>query len=97
MSKYETHKDLLNDLKKEKEWENTEQYIDIVTKILVLRSERGLSQKDMAYMSGISIGTIRRFENFKDIKLTDLIKIANVFNYKVTINKISEEEQEWNG
>ena len=93
MSKYEKYEDLLNDLKKDKEWGNIEQYIDIVTKMLVLRNERGMSQRELALMSGVPIGTIKRFEDCKDIKLTDLIKIANIFNYKVTISKISDEEK----
>lgn len=93
MSKYETYKDLLNDLKQDKEWSTIEQYTDIAAKILMLRNERGLSQKDLAYMSGVPTKTIEKFlEDCKDIKLTDLIKIANVFNYKVTISKSKDDE-----
>ena len=93
MSKYETYEDLLNDLKKDKEWGKFRQYAEIVLIILLLRDASELSQKDLASRSGVPLRIIKRFEDCKDIKLTDLIKIANVFNYKVTINKISDEEK----
>ncbi|MBQ2717202.1 MAG: helix-turn-helix transcriptional regulator [Clostridia bacterium] len=62
------------------------QFIDVETRETVLknlqsrvrkrRKEKGLTQKELARISGVSYASIRRFENTGDISLSSLMKIA---------------------
>ena len=49
---------------------------EIVKNCKARRKESGLSQKKLAKKSGVSFGSIKRFENKGDISLSSLIKIA---------------------
>ena len=52
----------------------------IVDRVKLRRKELKLTQKDLAKRSGVSYGSIRRFENSGEISLTSLLKIANAIN-----------------
>ena len=45
-----------------------------------LRKARGFSMKDLADKSGVSYGSIRRFEEIGEISLKSLLKIAIVLD-----------------
>lgn len=52
----------------------------IVDRVKLRRKELKLTQKELAKRSGVSYGSIRRFENSGEISLTWLLKIANAIN-----------------
>ncbi len=52
----------------------------IVDRVKLRRKELKLTQKELAKRSGVSYGSIRRFENSGEISLTSLLKIANAIN-----------------
>ncbi len=52
----------------------------IVDRLKLRRKELKLTQKELAKRSGVSYGSIRRFESNGEISLTSLLKIANAIN-----------------
>jgi transcriptional regulator with XRE-family HTH domain len=60
---------------------------DLVNRFKKRRAEFGISQKELSKRSGVSYGSIRRFESTGDISLSSLLKISDVidcledFNY----------------
>lgn len=60
---------------------------DLVNRFKKRRAEFGISQKELSKRSGVSYGSIRRFESTGDISLYSLLKISDVidcledFNY----------------
>lgn len=48
----------------------------ITNNIINLRKRKKISQKELSLKSGVSYGSIRRFENEGEISLTSLTKIA---------------------
>ena len=48
----------------------------IAQNITSLRKRKKISQKELSHKSGVSYGSIRRFENEGEISLTSLTKIA---------------------
>lgn len=46
----------------------------------VLRKKIGYSQQELAYRSGVSLGSIKRFERTGLISLESLLKLAHVLN-----------------
>lgn len=60
---------------------------DLVNRFKKRRAESGLSQKELSKRSGVSYGSIRRFESTGDISLSSLLKISDAidcledFNY----------------
>lgn len=51
---------------------------DIANKVKVLRKAKGWSQEVLADRSGVSYGSIKRFETTGQIALESLLKIAHV-------------------
>lgn len=51
---------------------------DLASKVKVLRKEQTLTQPELAKKSGVSIGSLRRFEQTGQISLASLLKILNV-------------------
>ncbi len=49
---------------------------DIALRIKDIRKRRKLSQQRLAEKSGVSLGSVKRFENTGEISLKSLIKIA---------------------
>ena len=60
---------------------------DLVNRFKKRRAESGLSQKELSKRSGVSYGSVRRFESTGDISLSSLLKISDTidcledFNY----------------
>lgn len=53
---------------------------NLVERAIRRRKELKISQKEMAKQSGVSYGSIRRFESTGQISLESLMKIARVIN-----------------
>ena len=51
---------------------------ELVERVRLRRKERGLSQAAMAKLSGVSFGSVKRFERTGEISLSSLLKIAKV-------------------
>ena len=60
--------------KTQKTW--TEINNDIAQKIVRLRKRKKITQKQLAARSGVSLGSLKRFEQSGEISLQSLIKIA---------------------
>ena len=58
----------------QKTW--TEKKNDIAQKIVRLRKRKKITQKQLAARSGVSLGSLKRFEQSGEISLQSLTKIA---------------------
>ena len=58
----------------QKTW--TEIYNNIAQKIVRLRKRKKITQKQLAARSGVSLGSLKRFEQSGEISLQSLTKIA---------------------
>lgn len=54
---------------------------DLVERVKQRRKELKLSQMELSKKSGVSYGSIMRFEQSGNISLTSLLKIANAMGY----------------
>lgn len=54
---------------------------DLVSRIKLRRKEAKISQSKLSTLSGVSFGSIRRFEETGEISLKSLIRIANALGY----------------
>ena len=61
---------------------------NLVNRVIARRKELKISQKDLAVKSGVSYGSIRRFETTGEISLKSLIQIAKVLNSLEDFNKL---------
>jgi transcriptional regulator with XRE-family HTH domain len=57
----------------------TEQSVtnELIERFKTRRKEYGLTQKELAKRSGVSYGSIRRFESIGDISFNSLLKISS--------------------
>lgn len=71
----------------------TEQSVtnEIVKNLKLRRKELGYSQLELSKRSGVSFGSIKRFETSGDISLSSLLKIANTLNALSDFNKLFSE------
>ena len=61
---------------------------NLVNRVIARRKELKISQKDLAFKSGVSYESIRRFETTSEISLKSLIQIAKVLNSLEDFNKL---------
>jgi transcriptional regulator with XRE-family HTH domain len=54
------------------------------------RKEAKISQTELAERSGVSLGSIKRFENSGEISLTSLLRVAVVLGYEADFAKLFE-------
>jgi len=54
------------------------------------RREGKISQTEMAQRSGVSLGSVKRFEGSGEISLTNLLRIAAVLGYENDFFKLFE-------
>lgn len=67
--------------------------LEITGKLLAARDRKGLTQRDLANLSGVPQKTISRIESGKDIpKLPTLIKLAEALDLKLTIMEKTKDE-----
>lgn len=52
--------------------------LELVHKLKKLRKQNGLSQSDLAERSGVSLGSLKRFETKGQVSLESLLKLAFV-------------------
>ena len=57
--------------------------IDVIRVIIlrILRKKAGLSQVELAERSGVSLGSIKRFENSGQISLESLLKLIHLLGH----------------
>jgi len=67
--------------------------MNIANNVRARRKGRGLSMGRLAEMSGVSYGSIRRFEESGEISLKSLIKIAIVLDCTETFEQLFESGQ----
>ncbi len=53
---------------------------DIASRHKVLRKQAGFSQSELAQRSGVSLGSLKRFEQTGQISLESLLQLADVLN-----------------
>ena len=61
---------------------------NLVNRVIARRKELKITQKNLAFKSGVSYGSIRRFEATGEISLKSLIQIAKVLNSLEDFNKL---------
>lgn len=62
-------------------WENEEEIaLSLAKRIKEIRRRKGISQERLAELSGVSFGSIKRFETSGQISFIHLIKIAKSLN-----------------
>ncbi len=54
--------------------------IETAEKVKKLRKAEKYSQAELAERSGVSLGSLKRFENSGQISIESLVKIANIFD-----------------
>jgi transcriptional regulator with XRE-family HTH domain len=64
--------------------------LEVAFKVKVLRKGKSLSQVDLAERSGVSISSLRRFEQTGQISFESLLKILHVLNRLKEIEGILE-------
>ena len=64
----------------------------LVERVKERRKELKLTQQGLAKKSGVSYGSIRRFETTGEIALTSLLKIANALNSLEEFNMLFSTE-----
>ena len=61
---------------------------NLVNRVIARRKELKISQKDLAFKSGVSYESIRKFETTGEISLKSIIQIAKVLNLLEDFNKL---------
>jgi len=62
----------------------------LVQRIRTRRREAKISQAELAGRSGVSLGSIKRFESSGEISLTSLLRIAVVLGYEMDFYRLFE-------
>jgi len=62
----------------------------IIQRIRKRRREAKISQTELAERSGVSLGSVKRFEGSGEISLTSLLRIAVVLGYETDFEKLFE-------
>lgn len=63
---------------------------NLVNRVKIRRKEAKVSQNELARRSGVSLGSIKRFENSGEISLSSLLRIAIVLGYETDFDKLFE-------
>lgn len=63
---------------------------EISRKLRTRRKEAKISQMELSAKSGVSLGTLKRFENKGEISLTSLIKLAFALGYENDFSQLFE-------
>ena len=62
----------------------------IAERMRARRKELGLSQAALAARSGVSLGSLKRFERMHEISLSSLVKLAMALGYQDDFDKLFE-------
>ena len=63
----------------------------IAERIRILRRRRKISQKKMSELSGVSLGSVKRFEQSGEISFLSLIKIATALGLNGELEHLFED------
>ena len=63
-------------------------HYNLVERFKKRRKEAGLSQRELALKSGVSYGSIRRFESCGEISLSSLMRIADAIGLLKDFNEL---------
>lgn len=66
--------------------------LSLALRVKQLRKHRGISQQEMASRSGVSLGSIKRFETSGAISLESLVRIARVLDRAEELNTLFNPE-----
>lgn len=70
-------------------WETAQETaLSLSQRLRSIRKRRGISQKRLSEVSGISYGSIKRFESSGQISLLSLIKLANALECTQEIRQL---------
>jgi transcriptional regulator with XRE-family HTH domain len=61
---------------------------NLAGRIKARRKEGKISQSEMAARSGVSLGSIKRFEGSGEISITSLLRIAAVLDYETDFDAL---------
>jgi len=88
MNKVKTFSEYLNDEKRVSpaEREQIQFEIELIGKVIEARKEKGLSQRDLAELSGVKQPAIARLESMQSTpKIDTLLKILQPLGYTLTV------------
>lgn len=73
----------------------TEQQVitSLVERFKLRRKELGLTQREISKRSGVSYGSLRRFESTGEISLTSLLKLSNAIDCLEDFNELFKYEK----
>ncbi len=63
----------------------------VAERIRILRRRRKISQKKMSELSGVSLGSVKRFEQSGEISFLSLIKIATALGLNGELEHLFED------
>ncbi len=68
----------------------TEQSVisELVSRVKLRRKELGITQRNLAQKSGVSFGSVRRFEETGDISFSSLVKIGHAVGCLQDFNEL---------
>ena len=70
-------------------WETAEEInMELAGRVRRIRKRRGISQEKLSQMSGVSYGSIKRFETTGQISLLFLTRIAMALNMSTDIKEL---------
>ena len=73
-------------------WETAEELDKkIANRVRLIRKRRSISQENLAQISGVSFGSVKRFENTGQISLISLTKIAMALDMADDLRQIFTE------
>jgi transcriptional regulator with XRE-family HTH domain len=67
--------------------------LNLAQKHRALRKRLNISQKEMAERSGVSLGSLKRFEHTGKISLESLLKLAHLLGRLTDFGKLLEEKE----
>ena len=62
----------------------------LAKRVRARRREAKISQSELAKRSGVSLGSVKRFEGLGEISLASLLRIAAVLGYETDFEKLFE-------
>ena len=78
-------------------WETAEELDKkIADRVRLIRKRRSISQEKLAQLSGVSFGSVKRFETTGQISLISLTKIAMALDMAGDLRQIFTEVPYWN-
>ena len=70
--------------------------LDIAQKHKRLRKQLKLTQSELAGRSGVSLGSLKRFETKGQISLESLLKLAQILNRLSDFEDVFKPQENWN-